>query len=281
MKRIMWGKMTNANLKNNELNIYLISIMLLIIVVLFSLFLLVSCRPVDDTNKDIINTNSGDKIEEGGLYLFDYRKIELDKTSAIDIEIKNCNLYIDIYEELVIMGEVENVSTGNKTDIEITLDFHNKNGEKIISKTIPAFVNYLRAGSRLPFYYYLDEKDKYIEISIVKIGVNYKSYNEMFKGSPIVKSEKYYYSDDGSNLIIEGTVVNIGSGKIRNLKLFCTFYNSKDRVVFIKKCYLLREEMIPEEEQKFTLEVLFDEYLPEFTDYRFEVFFEDEIKTPV
>ncbi len=277
----MWGKMTNVNLKNNELNIYLIYTILLIIVILSSLFLLESCKSADNNNEDLINTHGGDEIGEGGLYLFDYKKIELDETSAIDIKIKNCNLYMDIYEELVIMGEVENVSTGNKTDIEITLDFYNKNGEKIISKTIPAFVNYLRAGSRLPFYYYLDERDKYIEISMVKIGVNYKSYNEMFKGNPIVKSEKYYYSDDGSNLIIEGTVVNIGSGKIRNLKLFCTFYNSKDRVVFIKKCYLIREEMILDEEQKFTLEVLFDEYLPEFTDYRFEIFFEDEIKTPV
>jgi hypothetical protein len=39
--------------------------------------------------------------------------------------------------------------------------------------------------------------------------------------------------------------------------------------------------MIPEEEQKFTLKVLLDEYLPEFTHYRFEIFFEDKIKTSV
>lgn len=273
--------MTGANSDKAELNRYLLSIIFLIIIIFFSIFLSVSCRPGDYNTEEPANTDSGIVTRESSLYLFDYEKIELEETDAADIKIKNCNLYMDIYEDLVLMGEVENVSPGNKTDIEITLDFYNKDGDKIISKMIPAFVNYMRMGSKLPFCYYLDEKEKYIEISMVKIGVNYKDYNEMFEGNPIVKTEKYYYDDDGGSLIIEGSVINIGTGKIRNLKLFGTFYDSRDRVVFIKECYLPGEEMIPDEEQKFSLKILFDEYLPEFTHYRFEAFFEDEIKTPV
>jgi len=124
----------------------------------------------------------------------------------------------------------------------------------------------------------MTEKDKYIDISKIKIGVNYKDCHERFKGNPIVKEESYYYEED--YLIIEGKVINIGEGKIRNLKLFCTFYNDKNQVVFIKQCYLSGEEMIADQEQKFNLKVLLDEYLPVFTHWRFEVFFEDEIEAP-
>lgn len=271
--------MTNVNIKNTEIINRVISVILLVPILFFTLLLLESCSLEDKNDKNKANTNSRKIIEEGSLFLFNHEKIKIDETGTAGIRIKNSNLYMDIYEDLVIMGEVENISKGNKTDIEITLDFYNKNGDKIISRTIPAYTNYIRPDSRLPFCYYLDEKEKYIEISLVKIGVNYKDYNEAFRGNPIVKTENYYYGDNNECLVIEGRVVNIGSGRIKNLKLFCTFYDSKDRVVLIRKSYLLRGEMIPDEEQKFTLKIPFDEYIPEFTHYRFEIFFEDEIKT--
>ncbi|MDD3818251.1 MAG: hypothetical protein PHG41_00200 [Actinomycetota bacterium] len=263
---------------------YLLFKEIFLIIIIFSLilmFMLVSCRPGDDESTKTVNSNNSNVTRENGLYLFDCEKIKLEGTDTTDIKIKNCNLYIDIYEELVLMGEVENISPGIKTDIGITLDFYGKNGDKIISRTIPAFADYIKTGDRLPFCYYIDEKEKYIDMSVIKIGVNYKDYNEIFEGNPVAKIEKYYYDDDGDSLVIEGRVINIGSEKIRNLKLFCTFYNSSGKVVFIRKCYLQREEMIPDEEQNFSLKILFDEYIPEFTNYRFEVFFEDAIKTPV
>ncbi len=273
--------MTNARLRGIKLKACLAFTVLLIIITFLSFLSLTSCKSGDNSNERSINSGDYATAEESGLYLFDYKKIELEDISSIGVKIENCNLYTDIYEDLVIMGEIENVSTVNKTDMEITLDFYDKNGEEIISVTIPALADYLRTGSRLPFYYYLNEKEKYIEISKIKIGVNYKNYNEGFKGNPIVEDENYYYTGEGDYLIVEGKLINIGTEKIRNLKLFCTFYNDKDQVVFIKKCYLLREEMIPQEGQRFTLKILFDEYLPEFTHYRFDVFFEDEIKTQV
>jgi hypothetical protein len=272
--------MTNASAGKTELNTRIIYAILLPPILFFTLLLLLSCGTRDNSIETTANTHSEKIIEDGSLFLFDHDKIVIDETDTAGIRIKNSNLYLDIYEDMVIMGEVENNSKGNKTDIEITLDFYNKNGEKIISRTIPAFANYMRSGSRLPFCYYLDKKEKYIEISLVKIGVNYKDYNEAFRGNPIVKTENYYYGNSGEYLVVEGRVFNIGSGRVKNLKLFCTFYDSKDRVVLIKKCYLLREEMIPDEEQKFSIKIPFDEYIPEFTHYRFGIFFEDEIKTP-
>jgi hypothetical protein len=274
MKRIMWRKMTSARLRRNAFNIFIV---LLVIIIFSPFYLLTSCKSRDNTDEQIIDYS--DYKNESSLYLFDYEKIVMESTGSIDVKIENCNLYLDIYEDLVILGEVKNVSKVNKTDIEITIDFYDKHGEKIISAVIPAYINYLRGGSRLPFYYYLTEREKYIDISKIKIGVNYKDYYERFEGNPIVENESYYYKED--YLIIEGKVINIGEGKIRNLKLFCTFYNDKNQVVFIKQCYLSREEMISEGEQRFTLKILLDEYLPGFTHYRFEVFFEDEIKVPV
>jgi len=79
-------------------------------------------------------------------------------------------------------------------------------------------------------------------------------------------------------LIIEGRIINLGKEKIKDIKLLCTFYNRKDRVVFIKECFLKRESMMPSEEQDFKLIVLLDKYLEEFTHYDFEIFFEDEIR---
>ncbi len=238
---------------------------------------LTSCRPDGDSTGQAVGGDNA--YEKESLYLFDYEKIKIEKTGSIDVVIKNCYLYLDIYQDLIILGEVENVSEVNKTDIEITIDFYGKSGDIITLARIPATVNYLRGGSRLPFCYYLMEREKYIDISSVKIGINYKDYYEKFKGNPIVEDESYYYEEDF--LIIEGKVINLGERKIRNLKLFCTFFNDKNQVVFVKQCYLSREEMNYAQEQEFVLKVLLDEYLPEFTHYRFEVFFEDEIEVPV
>jgi len=269
----MWREMTNADLQRTVSNILII--LLLIIISLPPVFL-ISCKLESNTNDELVDSSNYNN--EGSLYLFDYKKITLENTGSIDVKIERCNLYLDIYEDLVILGEVENVSSVNKTNIEITFDFYDKHETEIMSVTIPAPVNYLKGGSRLPFYYYLTDRQRYIDIYRVKIGVNYKDYYERFEGNPIVENERYRYEED--YLIIEGRIINIGGEKIRNLKLFCTFYNDKDQVVFIKQCYLPKEEMIPENEQEYTLKVLLDEYLPDFTHYRFEVFFEDEIKEP-
>jgi len=248
-----------------------------LIIFFMSFTFLASCGPEGDSTGQAAEGDNTDAKEI--LYLFDYKKIKIEKTSSIDVTIKNCYLYLDIYQDLIILGEVENVSEVNKTDIEITLDFYGKSGDIITSARIPAAANYLRGGSRLPFCYYLTEREKYIDISMVKIGIDYKDYYERFKGNPIVENESYHY--EGDFLIIEGKVINLGERKIGNLKLFCTFFNDKNQVVFIKNCHLPREEMNRGQEQEFVLKVLLDEYLPEFTHYRFEVFFEDEIEVPV
>jgi len=268
----MWEKKTSVNPGKTAPNIFAA---LIITFFFLSLVFLTSCK-IGGENSGYMEDYSDD--DKGSLYLFDYEKIVIENTGSIDLEINSCNLYLDIYQDLIILGEVENVSMVNKTDIEITLDFYDKYENKIISAKLPAVVNYLRGGSTLPFYYYLTEEEKYIDISKLKIGVNYKDYYESFKGNPIVEIESYGYT--GDYLVVEGRVVNLGKGKIGNLKLFCTFYNDKNQVVFIKQCYLSAGEMAQGEGQGFVLKILLDEYLPEFTHYRFEIFFEDEIGLP-
>jgi len=220
--------------------------------------------------------STGQNDDSGELYLFDYKKINIENTSSIGTEIKNCNTYLDLYGDLVFLGELENISRTTKTDIEITLSFISREGTSILETAIPVTVNYLKSGAKYPFYYYFGDRQRYIEISTIKTGVNYKEYNKNFKGSPIVETEDYFYRDQ--YLIIRGRVINLGREKIKNLKLLCTFYSDRDKVVFIKECYLKRVEMMPSEEQVFTLEMLLDEYLEEFTHYKFEIFFEDETR---
>jgi hypothetical protein len=270
-KRIMSGRTTSVKLVKRASNIF---ISLIIIIFFLSFAFLPSCRSDEDGNQ-YAEGSSGNS----GLYLFDYEKIKIENTSSIDLRISGSNLYLDIYQDLIVLGEIENISAENKTDIEITLDFYDKYGNRIISANIPAAVNYLRGGSTLPFWYYVTERENYINISRLKIGVNYKDHYESFKGNPIVESESYSYT--GDYLIIEGRVINLGKGRIRNLKLFCTFYNDRDQVVFINQCYLPAEEMSGGEGQGFVLKVLLDEYLPEFTHYDFGIFFEDDIEMPV
>ena len=222
-----------------------------------------------------IETGESAQTSREDMYMFDFKKIIIESTSAFDIKIKNYNIYLDRYDDLVILGEIENKSETTKTDIEITYSFYDRSGSEIISDTVPGEEVYLRSGSRLPFYYYYSDRDKYINLEKIKIGTNYKNSYERFKGNPIVKRQNYYYEDDF--LVIEGKVINLGKGRIKEVKLYCTFYNDTGQVEFIKEVFLTREEMMASEEQKFTLKILLDKYLPEFTSYRFEVFFEDAI----
>lgn len=246
-----------------------------IILITPSIIFLASCAPSGENSTAGIPAGYGDG---GDLYLFDYSRIKIHPTSSVDVRICNCNIYQDLYGDLVILGEVCNNSSVTKTDMETTYSFQDRTGREVYSASEKTFADYLRMDAKMPFVYYFEEKDRYIDISSVKIGINYKNYNPVFDGNPVVLSENYYYS--GGSLIIEGKVINLGEKRIKNLELYCTFYDKKDRVVFVKKCYLKRERMMPEEQQEFALEIVPDAYLKEFDRYHFEVFFQDEIEVP-
>jgi hypothetical protein len=209
-------------------------------------------------------------------FLFDYTKVKLDIIESIDLKISNCNLYQDIYEDMFILGEVKNVSLTNKTNLEITFDFFDKDGNKISSGSAPAFSNYLDVGKTLPFLYYFEEKDKYTDVSTIKIGINYKNYNENFLGSPEVFDENFHYM--GNFLIIDGKVINKGQNKIEDLKLFGTFYNIRNQVVFIKECSKEKDNLEPLEQENFELKIFLDDFSGQFNHFVITPFFKDSLK---
>ncbi len=256
-----------------QLNITTFIIFFMIISLTFSL----SCREEGLITSDQSVTLTPDSFEENDLiYFFDYTKIKVDATQSIDIKIKNSNIYTDIYGDLLILGEIVNSSTINKTDLEITFNFYDKLDNLIDTRVLEAFVNYLKIGGVLPFVYNYEEKSKYIDIAKIKIGINYKNYNKELIGNPMVTSEKFYYSKD--ILKIEGKVINLGKNKIEDLRLLTTFYNNKNQVVFIRKCSYLKDSLLPLEEEGFNLDVLMDEYIQPFTHYGIEAFFKDSLK---
>ncbi|MBN1299453.1 MAG: hypothetical protein JW997_07190 [Actinobacteria bacterium] len=257
-----------------------------------SLLSFISCRPQDisvlDSEKnpasmDVQDTSSGVLPAEPGLEnkeglsLFDHTAIKLMPAGVLDLEIKNCNIYQDIYGDLILLGELLNKSEIIKTNIEITLSFFDKNKNIIDEKIIPAYAEYLRSGKTMPFVFVYEHKTKYINLSEIKIGVNYKNYNKGLEGYPVVTEEDFYY--DGDVLTISGNIFNLGASNIENLRLLCTFYNKKNQVVFIRDCFIQNESLGMLKKQDFKLSVLLDEYIEEFTDYRLEVFFRDSLKT--
>ena len=256
------------------LNITIFIIFFIIVSLAFSL----SCQKKGLTIGDQAGTAATESLEKDDqIYFFDYTKIIIDTTQSQDIKIKNSNIYADIYGDLLILGEIVNSSTINKTDLEITFNFYDKLDNLIDSRTLQAFANYLKTGGVLPFIYNYEEKSKYIDIAKIKIGINYKNYNKDLIGNPIVTSENFYYSKD--ILKIEGKVINLGQNEIEDLKLLATFYNNKNQVVFVRKCNYLKNNLLPSEEENFNLDVLMDEYIQFFTHYEIEAFFKDSLKT--
>jgi hypothetical protein len=242
-----------------------------------SVVFFVSCQKEGLITNDQPETVTSESSEEDDqFYFFDYTKIKIDTTQSIDIKIKNSNIYTDIYGDLLILGEIVNFSTINKTDIEVTFNFYDKLDNLIDSGTLEASANYLKIGGVLPFVYNYEEKSKYIDIAKIKIGINYKNYNKDLIGNPVIASENFYYDKD--ILKIEGTVINTGQNKIEDLKLLATFYNNKNQVVFIRKCNYLKNSLLPLEDEKFTLDILMDEYIQSFTHYKIEAFFKDSLK---
>lgn len=228
-------------------------------------------------NTSVIQSSSIENItRDNNNFLVDYTKVRLEIIESIDLKISNCNLYQDIYEDIIILGEVKNISLTNKTNLEITFDFFDKDGNKISSGSTPAFSNYLDIGKTLPFLYYFEEKDKYAYISTVKIGINYKNYNDNFLGSPGVFEENFHYN--GNFLIIDGKVINKGQNKIEDLKLFGTFYNKRNQVVFIKECSKEKDTLEPLEQENFEIKILMDDFSSQFNHFTITPFFKDSLK---
>ena len=253
-----------------------IKIFIIFFVTVFLAFSL-SCQKKSLITSDQAETAAPDSLEKDGqVYFFDYTKIIIDTTQSIDIKIKNTNIYTDIYGDLLILGEIVNSSTINKTDLEVTFNFYDKLDNLFDSRTLEVFANYLKIGGVLPFIYNYEEKRKYIDIAKIKIGLNYKNYNKDLIGNPIVTSENFYYSKN--ILKIEGKVINLGQNRIEDLKLLATFYNNKNQVVFVRKCNYLKNSLLPLEEENFNLDILMDEYIQSFTHYGIEAFFKDSLK---
>ena len=212
------------------------------------------------------------------LSYFDYKKIGIDVTSSIGVKIKNCNIILDYFGNLLVLGEVSNISSVIKTNMILTFDFYDKKNDLLFSDNIIIQTNYLRPGATIPFIYSVKDSTQYININNVKIGINYKDYYKLLQSNVVVRKEKTSYED---NMIkISGKLVNIGENKAKNIVLLCTFYDEKDKVVFIKKCYIPKQELSPKEEEDFLLEVLFSKFGSKFTHYNFEVFFEDSVEMP-
>lgn len=282
--------MKNANFKK----LWLLSVILLILSVS------VSCSRIKDFSSSISSnfsfrqeTNSTDTKESAttiidnplqddkksiSLIFFDYEKIKTDITTSIGVKIKNTNVFLDYFGNLCVMGEILNLSNSTKTNILLTIDFLDKKGSNIYSDKISVNTNYLRPDSKIPFTYILSDSNKYIGVDTIKIGVNYNDYYKLLKSNIIVNKENFTYKND--ILAINGKVVNIGESKAININLLSTFYDMRDRVVLVKKCFIKESELLPKEEQDFSLNVLFSKYTKDFTHYDFEVFFEDSVEMP-
>jgi hypothetical protein len=222
--------------------------------------------------------NAGSNQDDGSpsASLFDYTAIKVDTTKSLDTEINNCGIYLDIYGDLLILGEIKNSSLSYKTNVEITFDFYNSKGEVIDSQRVRTIADYILPGKSFPFSFIYDKRSKYIDVSKVKVGVNYKNYNKSFKGFPVAARENFYYIDD--MMIINGNLSNIGSSDIEDLKLTGVFYNYRNRVVFLKECYLTEDKLYAGQSEDFVLKILLDEYTPQFTHFKFEASFRDTLK---
>lgn len=208
--------------------------------------------------------------------LFDYTSVRINTTKTLDTEIKNCGIYLDIYGDLLIMGEIKNSSSLYKTNVEITFDFYNSKGEILDSQTVKTIADYILPGKSFPFSFIYDKRSKYIDLSEIKVGVNYKNYNKSFGGFPVVARKNFYYIDD--IMVINGNLSNIGTSDIEDLKLTGVFYNYKNKVVFLKECYLESDNLVAGQHEDFVLKILLDEYKPQFTHFKFEASFRDTLK---
>jgi hypothetical protein len=280
--------------RNKGAALFFIAIFILILLTFLSSCAIKEVLSYNDriTTSTLTGTGSGQNIngtteekndvsgsqKENRLVFFDYKNIKLEVTTSIEVKIKNCNLVLDYFGNLNFLGEIENISNSSKTSLVITLEFYDKKNELIFSDTLPLNINYLRVSSKIPFSYTVKDPEKFINISKIKAGINYKDYYKMFTGNTIARKEKFFYKDN--ILHIEGKLINIGESKVNNLFLLATFFDKKDGVVFIRQCCLPKNSLLPQEQENFSLEVVLGKYTPGFTHYDFEVFFEDSVKMP-
>jgi hypothetical protein len=222
--------------------------------------------------------DTGSSSEDGSLNasLFDYTAIKIDPTKSLGTEVINSNIYLDIDGDLMILGEIKNSSTLYITNLEVTFDFFNSKGDILDTQKVKTIADYILPGKSFPFSFVYDKRSKYINISKVKIGVNYKNYNKSFQGFPVAAKKNFYYIDD--MMVINGNVSNIGSSDIENLKLTGVFYNYKNKVVFLKETYLSSDKLFAGQSKDFVLKILLDEYTPQFTHFKFEASFRDTLK---
>jgi hypothetical protein len=92
----------------------------------------------------------------------------------------------------------------------------------------------------------------------------------------VISGEHYNYDKD--IMYVRGNVENIGQADIEDLKLFGTFYDLQGRVIFIKKGFLANNVIPVDQKRSFSLAVMIDDYVKDFTHYKLGVFYRDSFK---
>jgi len=250
------------------------SIYITILLLVFLIFTGCSGKTLFEEQDKTEQTPAATETQNQLIY-FDYEEIDILISNSLDIDIRNNYIFLDDYNDLIINGELNNNSQENITDIEVTFDINDSQGNILFSDRVPIGIRYMQVGKTYPFTFHYGEESNYIKVDNVRIGVNYKRYNNIFLGNPLVREQRYHYQ--GDMLVVEGNMINIGRKKIEDLMVLATFYDKRGRVLFIRECFIKENSLPPMGEQEYILEIDLRGKVKEFTHYDIEVFFNDAI----
>jgi len=167
------------------------------------------------------------------------------ETIMADTEVRVLNDvgYLDVFGHYLVLGELENVGDQAVEWWEIEASFYNQSDSLLCTEVFSTrnvsshMLDTINPGRKSPFQIVLHNESLASEVDHYSIAVlSYDVTSAKPIGLEILKSSSYI-DEPWGNMIINGTIKNIGTETAESVNIIATFYDADGNVIAVSHYY--------------------------------------------
>jgi len=186
--------------------------------------------------------------------------------ATVELNILNDTGYLDDYGWYHVPGEVENVGDQAVKYVRIKVFFYNASDDLLCTKDRRTELDTINPDRKSPFEVTLSNEVLASEVDHYSLTVlSYDVTSAKPIGLKILTNNSYI--DEWGDMIINGTIKNIGTETAENLKVIATYYDADGNVMAVEYSYTDPINIEPGLVFPFEIELYEDERIPYITSY--------------
>jgi len=186
--------------------------------------------------------------------------------ATVELNILNVGGYLDYYGWYRVVGEVKNVGDQAVKWVRVKVFFYNASDNLLCTEDHYTILDTINPGRKSPFEVILSNEVLASEVDHYSVTVlSYDVTAAKPIGLNILTNSSYI--DEWGDMIINGTIKNIGTEAAESVRVIATYCNADGNVMAVEYAYTSPSHIEPDLTLPFEIELYQDERIPYITSY--------------